>query len=138
VRAFFETQKVWSFYNSVGMCDFVGAPLNAMELEPLIAYINAVTGWNLSLYEAMRIGERNNTLARLFNAREGFTPADDTLPGRLHEGIGNGALKGERIDPEQFLAARRLYYEMAGWDPETGRPTRAKLAELGLEVPARS
>ncbi|HSL48945.1 MAG TPA: aldehyde ferredoxin oxidoreductase family protein [Candidatus Deferrimicrobiaceae bacterium] len=138
VRAFFETQKVWSFYNSVGMCDFVGAPLNAMELEPLIAYINAVTGWNLTLYEAMKIGERNNTLARLFNAREGFTPADDTLPARLHEGIGNGALKGERIDPDQFLAARRLYYEMAGWDPETGRPTRAKLAELGLEAPARS
>jgi aldehyde:ferredoxin oxidoreductase len=137
VRAFFETQKVWSFYNSVGMCDFVGTPLNAMALEPLIDYVNAVTGWNLSLYEAMKIGERNNTLARVFNAREGLTPADDALPARLHEPLGNGALKGERIDPEQFLAARRLYYEMAGWDPDTGRPTAAKLAELGVETDAR-
>jgi hypothetical protein len=59
------------------------------------------------------------------------------LPARLHEGIGNGALKGERIDPEQFLAARRLYYEMAGWDPDTGRPTAAKLAELGVATDAR-
>jgi aldehyde:ferredoxin oxidoreductase len=136
VRAFFETQKVWSAYNSVGMCDFVGTPLNGLELEPLVAYINAVTGWNMSLYELMKVGERNNTLARLFNCREGFTPDDDVLPQRLHEGIGNGALKGQRIDPAEFLAARRTYYEMAGWDPETGRPTATKLAELGVEEAA--
>ena len=133
VRAFFETQKVWSSYNSVGMCDFVGTPLNGLEMEPLVAYINAVTGWNMSLYELMKVGERNNTLARVFNCREGFTPADDVLPGRLYEGIGNGPLQGQRIDPGEFLAARRTYYQMAGWDPETGQPTGAKLAELGLE-----
>jgi aldehyde:ferredoxin oxidoreductase len=133
VRAFFETQKVWSFYNAVGMCDFVGTPLNGLELDPLVSYINAVTGWNMSLYELMKVGERNNTLARVFNDREGFGPADDVLPDRLHEGIGNGALKGQTIDRDQFLAARRTYYEMAGWDPQSGRPTATKLAELGVE-----
>jgi aldehyde:ferredoxin oxidoreductase len=132
VRAFYVTQQVWSAYNSVGMCDFVGAPLNAMQLEPMIDYVNAVTGWNMSLYELMKVGERNNTLARMFNVREGFTPEDDVLPQRLHEGIGNGALKGEKVDPDQFFAARRTYYEMAGWDPHTGRPSEAKLAELGI------
>jgi len=131
VRAFFETQKVWSFYNSVGMCDFVGAPLNVMELTPLVDYVNGVTGWNMSLYEAMKVGERNNTLARVFNNREGFGPGDDILPDRLHEGIGNGALKGSKVDRDQFLAARRTYYEMAGWDA-SGRPTVTKLAELGI------
>ena len=133
VRAFFETQKLWSAYNSVGMCDFVGAPLNGLEMDPMVTYINAVTGWNMSLYELLKVGERNNTLARLFNCREGFTPDDDLLPQRLHEGIGNGALNGQRIDPDEFLAARRTYYEMAGWDPETGRPKATKLAELGVE-----
>jgi aldehyde:ferredoxin oxidoreductase len=132
VRAFFVTQQVWSSYNSVGMCDFVGAPLNTLEMQPLIDYINGVTGWNMSLFELMKVGERNNTLARVFNCREGFTLADDVLPQRLHEGIGNGALKGSRVDPAEFLAARRTYYEMAGWDPETGRPTAAKLAELDV------
>src|SRR5437867_1101434 len=84
------------------------------------------------LYELMKVGERNNTLARMFNNREGFTPADDVLPQRMHEGIGNGAIKGSRIDPDEFLAARKTYYEMAGWDPQTGEPTDAKLAELGI------
>jgi aldehyde:ferredoxin oxidoreductase len=132
VRAFYVTQQVWSAYNSVGMCDFVGAPLNTLQLDPMIDYINAVTGWNMSLYELMKVGERNNTLARMFNNREGFTPADDVLPQRMHEGIGNGAIKGARIDPDEFLAARKTYYEMAGWDPQTGKPTDAKLAELGI------
>ncbi|MBI4562224.1 MAG: aldehyde ferredoxin oxidoreductase family protein [Candidatus Rokubacteria bacterium] len=134
VKAFYVTQQLWSFYNSVGMCDFVGTPLNSLALEELVAYINSVTGWNMGLYEAMKVGERANVLMRLFNCREGFTPADDLLPQRLHEGIGNGPLKGERIDPDEFLAARRLYYEMAGWDKETGHPTAARLAELGVEA----
>ena len=132
VRAFYVTQQVWSAYNSVGMCDFVGAPLNTLQLDPMIDYINAVTGWNVSIYELMKVGERNNTLARMFNNREGFTPADDVLPQRMHEGIGNGAIKGARIDPDEFLAARKTYYEMAGWDGQTGKPTDAKLAELGI------
>ena len=133
VRAFFVTQQVWSFYNCVGMCDFVGTPLNALQFEPLVDYVNSVTGWNMSLFEMMKVGERANTIMRLFNCREGFTPDDDVLPQRLHEGIGNGVLKGQRIDPAEFLAARRTYYQMAGWDPETGRPTAATLAELGIE-----
>jgi aldehyde:ferredoxin oxidoreductase len=133
VRAFYLTQQVWSLYNSVGMCDFVGAPLNALALEKLVDYVNSVTGWNMSLFEMLKVGERANTLARVFNCREGFGPEDDLLPQRMHEGIGNGVLKGERVDPEQFLAARRLYYQMAGWDPDTGRPTPAKLAELEVD-----
>ena len=136
VRAFFVTQQLWSFYNAIGMCDFVGSPLNSLEPAPLVSYVNAVTGWNMSLYEVLKVGERANTLARLFNCREGFTPDDDVLPPRLHEGIGNGPLKGQRIDPAEFLAARRVYYEMAGWNPETGRPTSAKLAELGIDAAA--
>ncbi len=136
VRAFSLTQQVWSLYNSVGMCDFVGAPLNALDLDKLVGYVNSVTGWNMSLYEMMKVGERANALMRLFNCREGFGPDDDVLPQRLHEGIGNGRLQGERIDPEEFLAARRLYYEMAGWDPDTGWPTPAKLAELGVDETA--
>jgi aldehyde:ferredoxin oxidoreductase len=65
LRAFFETQKVWSAYNSVGVCDFVSAPLNGLELQPMVDYVNPVTGWNMSIYEVMKLGERN-TLAREF------------------------------------------------------------------------
>ncbi|PYN94721.1 MAG: hypothetical protein DMD91_27190 [Candidatus Rokuibacteriota bacterium] len=107
----------------------------AAAKSPLtVDYINSVTGWNMSIYELMKVGERNNTLARVFNAREGFTPDGDILPQRMHEGIGNGAIKGASIERDECFAARKTYYEMAGWDPRTGTPTTTKLAELGLEV----
>jgi aldehyde:ferredoxin oxidoreductase len=79
----------------------------------------------------MAVGERANTMARLFNLRQGFTAADDTLPPRLFEPLQNGARAGCSIDREAFRRALQLYYRMAGWD-EDGVPTTAKLAELGL------
>jgi len=131
VRAFFYTQTVWSLYNCVGMCDFVGIPIGSLVLDQLRDYVNAATGWDMSLFELMKVGERANTMARLFNLREGFTAADDVLPARLHEPLQNGALAGEAIDRDEFARALQLYYQMAGWDQQ-GVPTPAGLAELGL------
>lgn len=131
VRAFTYAQTAWNLYNSVGMCDFVGVPINALKLEMLADYINAATGWNMSLFELMKVGERANTMYRLFNLREGFTAADDTLPDRLFEGLGNGHLQGRGLDRGEFARALQLYYGMAGWDAN-GVPTDARLAELGL------
>lgn len=133
VRAFYYAQQVWSAYNSIGMCDFVGVPIGALYTQKLVEFINAVTGWQMSLHELIKVGERANTMARLFNYREGFTAADDNLPPRMFEGIGNGPLEGERIDPEEFATAKKLYYQMAGWHDETGFPLPGKLAELQLE-----
>jgi aldehyde:ferredoxin oxidoreductase len=46
-------------------------------------------------------------------------------------------LKDVRVEPDLFQHALRLYYQMEGWDPETGWPTFAKLAELGIEWAAK-
>jgi aldehyde:ferredoxin oxidoreductase len=132
VRAFYYAQTLWSAYNSIGMCDFVGIPINALKVQKLVEFINACTGWDMTVHELMKVGERANTMSRLFNTREGFTAADDALPPRMYEGIGNGPLEGERIDPFEFEAAKTLYYQVAGWDAATGIPTPAKLVELDL------
>ena len=131
VHAFVVAQQVWSLYNSVGMCDFVGMPIGALKLEELRDYINAATGWNTSIFELLKVGERANTLARIYNNREGFNTGDDTLPPRLFEGLQNGKLKGVAIDRDQLAEALQLYYAMVGWDAD-GVPTMAKLADLEL------
>jgi aldehyde:ferredoxin oxidoreductase len=133
VKAYYYAQRLWSLYNSLGMCDFVGVPIGPLATEPLVRYLNAATGWDTSLWELLKVGERADNLARVFNLRVGFTADDDMLPERLFQGLENGPLQGERIAPDQFLAARRLYYQMNGWDPATGVPTPARLAELDLE-----
>jgi aldehyde:ferredoxin oxidoreductase len=132
VRTFFYAQMLWSLYNSIGMCDFVGKPINKLKVDQLLNYLNAATGWDMSMYEMLKVGERANNMSRLFNVREGFSGADDTLPERMFEPLQNGALMGQAIDRQAFKQALQWYYQMAGWD-ENGVPTPGKLAELGLE-----
>ena len=131
VQNFFYAQAIWSLYNSVGMCDFVGIPIGALKLKQLCDYVNAATGWDMSLWELLKVGERANTMSRLYNLREGFTAADDNLPQRIFEPLQNGKLAGKAIDPQEFSQALKLYYQMAGWD-DNGVPTTGKLAELDL------
>lgn len=131
VHAFYYAQAIWSLYNSVGMCDFVGIPIGALKLKQLCDYVNAATGWDMSMWELLKVGERANTMSRLYNLREGFTAADDNLPQRMFEPLQNGKLEGVAIDPAEFQAALQLYYQMAGWD-SGGVPTAGKLAELDL------
>lgn len=131
VQTFFYAQAIWSLYNSVGMCDFVGIPIGSLKLHALADYINAATGWDMSMWELIKVGERANTMARLFNQREGFSTADDSLPDRIFEPLQNGKLEGIAIERKEFETARELYYQMAGWG-NNGEPTTAKLAELDL------
>ncbi|MCB0094583.1 MAG: aldehyde ferredoxin oxidoreductase family protein [Caldilineaceae bacterium] len=131
VKAFFYAQAIWSLYNSVGMCDFVGIPIGALKLKALRDFINAATGWDMTMWELMKVGERANTLARLFNVREGFSATDDTLPDRIFEPLEKGRLEGIGVDRAEFGQALKTYYQMAGWGDD-GVPTPAKLAELDL------
>jgi len=105
-----------------------------MPIAQLIECLNAVTGWNASLFELMKAGERGTIMARAFNSREGFTIKDDHLPGRLFDPKPDGPNAGQKIFEEKdFNKGIETMYEVMGCDPGTGRPHRGKLLELGLE-----
>jgi aldehyde:ferredoxin oxidoreductase len=133
VRAFTYAQKLWSAYNLVGMCCFVGVPIGKLDTETLVRYMNGVTGWDLSLWEVLKAAERSSALFRIYNHREGLATPADGLPARMFQPLENGALAGERIEPDQFHNRLADYYEMMGWDRQTGLPHRSKLAELDIE-----
>jgi len=137
VRAYYYASTWWALCSCLGVCHLASAPGNAVGITMVVNALRAVTGWDTSLWELGKVGERAKALARVFNSREGFTPADDRLPKRLHEAFTSGPLKDVRVDPALFARALRLYYQMEGWDPETGWPTFARLAELGIEWAAR-
>jgi len=131
-RNFTYLQFIWSLYESLGVCNFVAGPVWALTLSKLVEVVQAVTGWETSLWELMKVGERTVTMARVFNLREGFGRKDDTLPDRLFEPLESGALQGTGLDRGEFEDLLTLYYETMGWDPKEGVPTRGKLAELNL------
>lgn len=46
--------------------------------------------------------------------------------------IESGPNEGVKVPTEDIAKALDLYYEMCGWDKETGAPTAGKLHELGI------
>ena len=135
VRFTLRSQYAFSALDTADVCQFVFGPAwELLGMEELARMTNAVTGWDLTVDDLMTYGARRLNLLRAFNAREGLTRNDDTLPRRLFdEPLQGGASDGGFIDEAEFDAARDEYYRQAGWDPETGNPTRPVLEALDLE-----
>ena len=132
VRYAVYTQRLYSCLDSVSVCQFVfGSAWHLYGPSQLVEAVRAVTGWNVSLWELMKVGERRLNLLRAFNAREGVGAEADTVPPKLLIPLQSGKSDGVAITAEEIETAQALYYQMAGWDGN-GRPTRAKLEELGL------
>jgi len=132
VRYAFYTQCMYSALDSISVCMFVfGSAWQLYGPSHLVEAVRGVTGWNVSLWELLKVGERRLNLMRAFNAREGAGTEVDTVPPKLLVPLQGGASDGVAVTAEEVETAKVLYYQMAGWD-ENGRPTRAKLEELAL------
>jgi aldehyde:ferredoxin oxidoreductase len=133
VRFYYYLESLISLGKMLDLCYFVFVPRTPVfTLDRLVELVNAVTGWQTSLWELVKAGERGVNLARAFNVREGFSRADDMLPRRLFGKLRSGRLKGRNLDREEFENALTLVYEMKGWDPATAKPRRARLVELDI------
>jgi aldehyde:ferredoxin oxidoreductase len=134
VRFMAYTQIFYSMLDSLELCQFVWGPAWTLYgPSELVDFVRAVTGWKVSLYELMKVGERRMNMMRLFNAREGFDRKDDILPKKFYKPLqGGGPSAGYAFNPQEFEAALDLYYQIVGWT-SNGLPTRAKMVDLGIE-----
>ena len=135
VRYAMLTQHLRSALDSLTICHFCFG-VGGWELygpDQLLQAIRAITGWEVSLYELMKLGERRVNMMRAFNAREGIGREADTLPEKFHDvPLRGGVSDGYFIERQEWQRARETYYAMCGWDQATGYPTRGKLEELGI------
>ena len=122
--------------DSLGLCKLEGIALKPLLPRHFQRMLTAATGWEVTVEELDRIGDRIWNVERLFNVREGKGRKDDLPPRRLlEEPISTGPAQGERLDREKYEQMLTGYYLLRGWDPDTGVPTVQKLHELGLELP---
>ena len=127
------TQYLVSVNDTLCCCNFVyGSVWHLYKPDDLVEIVNAVTDWNVSLWELMLLGKRRVNLMRAFNAREGAGREADTFPVKMHKALQGGATKGLSIPKGKVENAINSYYQMAGWDAD-GKPTRITLEELGLK-----
>jgi aldehyde:ferredoxin oxidoreductase len=121
-------QDFKTMVDSLVSCSFI-YDLYAYLPDELAKMLTALTGYDFTIGELAKIGERAFNLIRLFNVREGITEKDDTLPKRFTEQkTTKGPTAGQVVDLEPML---NEYYAARGWD-EKGIPTKKKLTELGL------
>jgi aldehyde:ferredoxin oxidoreductase len=130
-----RTMWNYSFMDSANLCQFVHGPSwQLFGPKEMAELASAATGWDISIEEMQRIGERRLNLLRAFNAREGAGRAQDVLPDRLYDvALRGGASDGVRLTRDEVAAGLGHYYELAGWDVGTGNPSAAKLCSLGLD-----
>ena len=118
-------------YNAVKfsliLCDFW-----ALSLETMGSIVSSLLERTVTEQDLTQVGERVVNLARQFNVREGFSKDNDTLPERIFkETLKTGATKGQLLPHKEFERMLTEYYSLRGWDQQ-GRPTEAKLTELGI------
>ncbi len=120
-------QNTAAVVDSLVLCKFVNM---AVSVEFFARQLTAVSGIEFSADDLMKVGERTWNMERLYNLREGFSAADDTLPKRmLEEPVPDGPSAGHTVRLEGMLVE---FYQFRGWD-EMGVPKDAKLAELSLD-----
>jgi len=120
--------------DNLGVCKWLYGLFIYQDMDMAARIFNLATGKDWDIPRLLRISERVRNLERMFDVRQGIRRKDDSLPGKFfEEPLKKGKFKGEVLDREKFEAMKDEYYEIRGWDKETGVPTREKLVELGLE-----
>jgi aldehyde:ferredoxin oxidoreductase len=128
-----EAQKIGMAYNhvveAIGMCQFVYGTFP--DASVVYEFVNAVTGWDMDMNEALKTGERIAVIRHLFNIREGINPLKFHNPDRAAGKPPKkaGPLAGITLDEETL---DREFCEAMDWDNKTTRPSQNKLKELGL------
>jgi aldehyde:ferredoxin oxidoreductase len=126
-----DTEDRAALIDSLILCKFLRGvfPDLYAESADLLA---RVTGWDVTAEELRTVARRIVTAKKLYNLREGWTAAEDTLPRRfLSEGLPNGASAGALLPRQRLQEMIQAYYAARRWDRE-GRVPRELIEELRL------
>ncbi len=115
------------FEDCLGICRFC-----SRDPGLAVACLNAVTGWDMTVEEAVVVGQRASNLLRLFNLKHGLDPASERPSPRYGSTPVDGPAKGRNV-LEHWDWMVRHHRQAMGWDPETGEPLPQTLLALGLE-----
>jgi len=134
VRFAYESEVFYSMLDSAELCQFVWGPTWTLyDGKQTAEMISAVTGWDVTVEELMKVGYRRLNLFRVFNAREGLGRKDDKLPKKFFKELkGTGPTSGFALTHEEIDTAIDHYYKLAGWTND-GVPTPETLKKHDIE-----
>jgi aldehyde:ferredoxin oxidoreductase len=121
-------------YNAAGICMIVLGD-GYGHFDQLVEALRVITGWDITREEMQKTGERIAAIRQAFNVREGLkTPWE--FPDRMM-GIPpktEGPRAGITLKEDELF---NEFYQARDWDVKTGKPSKKKLLELGLDDVAK-
>jgi aldehyde:ferredoxin oxidoreductase len=121
-------QSLKDLFDALTLCKFA-----SLSVTQICQMLNAITGWDVTPEEFLKTGDRSINIKRAISNKLGVTRKDDKLPKICLEVLNEGSTDGVLPDMNAML---KEYYEHRKWDWQTGKPSKEKLIELGLEQAA--
>jgi len=115
-----ETEDKAALMDSLIFCKFLRGVFVDFFAESA-EILRAVTGWDVSAGELRQTAQRIVTAKKRFNIEAGWTPAEDTLPGRMLNESPSDDPRA-RLTHERLSALVEAYNTARGWTPEGWLP----------------
>jgi aldehyde:ferredoxin oxidoreductase len=126
-----ETEDRSALMDSLILCKFLRGVFTDLFAEGA-RLLSLITGWDVIGEELRITAQRIVAAKKLYNVREGWTPAEDTLPARfLSEGLPHGMSAGAVMPRARLQEMIQAYYRARGWDGD-GRLSTKTTRQLGL------
>lgn len=122
--------------NSTGIChqNTIYNKLDYLVVADIAELLSAATGVEMTAKDLEDIAQRQINLEKAINAR--FTSFDrkDDLPTirDREEPLHGGKMDGWMLDMDKYNGMLDRYYELHGWDKQTGYPKRSTLEKYGI------
>jgi aldehyde:ferredoxin oxidoreductase len=117
-------QSLKDLFDALTLCKF--APLSPTRISE---FLSAITGWTCTPESLMAAGDRSLNIKRAISSKLGLTREHDRLPEICMRPLDEGTSADLVPEMDKML---REYYAYRAWDWETGRPSKEKLLELGM------
>ncbi len=113
-----ETEDRAALLDSLILCKFLRGVFTDLFAESA-NLLNLVTGWDMTSEELRLVSRRIVTAKKLYNIREGWTAAEDTLPERFLSQKLPDAEAAQAVLPRDRLEQMiQAYYRARGWRPD--------------------
>ncbi len=128
-----DTEDRAALIDSLILCKFLRGVFTDIWTETA-ELLSHVTGWDVTATELRTTARRIITAKKLFNIREGWTPAEDTLPKRfLSERLPDGTSPGATLTAERLQDMVSAYNLARGWTYDGWVPAE-RIDELELRA----
>ncbi|MGD9856628.1 MAG: aldehyde ferredoxin oxidoreductase family protein [Planctomycetaceae bacterium] len=118
VRLAIATEDEAAIMDSLILCKFLRGVFDD-RMASMAEMLRLVTGWNVNSRELQKTAVRIVTAKKSYNIRQGWTPAEDTLPRRfLTQTVSDGPSAGARLTEARLQQQIRAYNLARGWTPD--------------------